>query len=249
MFDKNWTCLGFAVSVAMAMGCGAEAGEADLDAVHLGIGGSTSGTEAQFYNGKPGYNGVQDTTIEAAAPGTSQGSAPECGADGLDQERSCLIFFDLSSVPTAATVLSARLDLFVTQPSASTYELFALKLPWSGVAGTTWNSRLLITPWLTPGAKSLSEREAVPFASFVPHTDIVGGIGGSVNLPGAGPQRISFGSDGVLLVRNWVRNPSSNFGFIIARADTPHGMAIRSSETAQPLDRPRLTLRYKIYSQ
>ena len=237
--------VGLGLVLAISMGCGA-ATEGDVAQLQAALGGRGSGFGTSF-GGTGGvasvtvdlFNGggapasptiVQDATIEAAVPNTNAGADPYCIADGKTQERSCLLVFDVSVIPSTARVFDASLSVSITGTSISVFNLFAVNQAWSG-ASVTWNNRLAATPWVAPGAKDTSDREATPFTTMAPTF--------------TGQLLIPFGAAGTALVQKWVTGgTSANHGFLIARPNTTDGMSFASSESPDVRARPHLTVRY-----
>jgi len=233
---------GLGLALATSVGCGAAATDEDLGIVQApleGAGGTVvpsggsagSGTVVDFVNGGSS-NPVQDTTIEAAAPDTWQGNALNCIADGQTQERSCLMSFNVTSIPFNATVLGASLFLTILDRSNSHYELTALTRGWSGTSSTTWNKALPGSLWSIPGAKGTTDREASPFLTILPNT--------------LGQREFAFDAVAIARLQRWVSEaPANNRGFVISRPGVSDGVAIASSESASAADRPRLRVRYQ----
>lgn len=234
--------LGLVLVVVGSIGCGA-VGE-NTDVLEQGLGGSigvdptpqpyggSGGLMITFYNTNDQYNGVQDTTIRAATPNTVDGNSTSCTADGLAAERSCLMSFDVTIIPSNASVQRAELTFTILNKSTRTYELFELKQDWSE-SRATWKTRQLRTSWATPGAKGSADREATSFGYFTPSP--------------LGTKTVAFDAAGVALVQRWVsQGPSANHGFVIARADVDDGVEIASSESPEVGDRPRLQVYYAL---
>lgn len=236
--------LGLVLAFVGSIGCGPVDENTDLLQQGLSGGGGgapipSGGSGGSGYftvdlqNGNGSYNGVQDATIDAGDPDTFLGGLPTCTADGLTRERACLMSFNVTGIPYNATVAAAALTINILDRSTRIYEFFELKQAWSGQLGTTWNRRLLSTPWATPGAKGTADREATSFAYFTPSA--------------LGPKTVPFDAAGVALVQRWVSQPpGTNYGFVIARPDVDNGVIIASSQSPNIADRPRLRVTYSV---
>ena len=78
-----------------------------------------------------------------------------------DKNQRALIHFDLSSIPSGATIDSATLHLYkyaqypTSSPESRTNNIHRITASWTG-AGVTWNNRDTGIPWTTPGGDFVS---------------------------------------------------------------------------------------------
>jgi hypothetical protein len=197
-----------------------------------GMGGSSGATlfVASFTEGGT-YTGASDATIAKGAPTSNYGSDTACTVDGGSTERSCLLHWDVSSIPTNAIVRLANVRLHVYDGSSATFPLYALKKSWPELS-VSWNTQNGSTLWSTAGAKHADDRNATSIGSFV----------GSVGL-----HTVTLNATGLAAVQSWVSNAAQNYGIIIANATNTNGIHIRSAEaTGSGIVRPTLTVTYEL---
>ena len=176
-----------------------------------------------------GYNGTRDTKLMSDAPATAFGSAPTLEMDGAPAYRS-LMAWDLSAIPDRATILSAEIVLDVTNVSSDTYGLFAMTRKWSE-SHATWEQASASAQWTEAGAASSADRSLNPVATVVPSV--------------LGTTRLSLNAEGLALLQSWIKDPSTNHGFLIETTNHGYdGMDVSSSEASDPAVRPKLMLTY-----
>jgi hypothetical protein len=140
--------------------------------------------------------------------------------------RRALIKFDLSSIPTGATITNVTLMINVSADSpgagTETYRIHGLTKDWgegTSVGGgtgalavapdTTWNQAMFGTSsWTTPGGD---------FTASV----------ASLNISGIGNRTFLSTSNFVSLVQAWLNNPTSNNGLILIGDETISNSARR----------------------
>ncbi len=184
----------------------------------------------------PAYNGTSDAFIQEFAPDTNFGLASTIQVDGDEPSGSAtdmniVLGWDISSIPVNATVVSADIQLVVTNVSSGPYECYSLLSAWNQTQ-VTWNSASSGVPWSTPGAASASDRGTQ--------------IACSISAPSTGPLTVNLTTDGLALVESWIANPGSNHGLIIANPSTSNGADFHSSESATTMARPRLNVTYSV---
>lgn len=185
-------------------------------------------TTASFRNGVNGYDGTSDASIREASANANDGSSSSCEADGVDasgKDRSCLVRWDVSSIPTGSTITSASLTFRVTNATTNTYSIYGTKRGWQE-ASVSWNQAASGSPWQTPGATGSDDRG-----------EVVG------SLTGSGSRTVALNAAGVALVQSWV-NGGTNAGLILASSSNSDGIAVASSEHATVSYRPQLSVVY-----
>lgn len=165
------------------------------------------------------YNGTIDTYIASGAANRNFGNALEILADGNDGsngELATLLQWDISSIPSGATITKAQVILDIFNPSSGSYNIYDNAIDWSE-SSATWSK-------LDPRRN----RQAL-VASFSPVS--------------ARPHTIDLNSAGVAMVQDWVDN--KNNGIIIMSSGTGDGIDIRSSEYRNSNLRPELLVTYR----
>jgi hypothetical protein len=202
-----------------------------------------------------------DTWMLALAPDNNMGGADNFAA-GFNTQLSpmrALIRFNLSSIPTNATVTSAVLTLTVIKADhagPATYNLHRVLKDWNegvGTSGTgtsdtgaqaldgetTWTARIFpSTNWTSAGASSTSDASSTISAFTV--------------LSNANTGNYTWGSTANMVsdVQVWVNNTNSNFGWLFKDALETSGTARRwaSRENATASSRPSLVVNYTVPS-
>ncbi|HXG60257.1 MAG TPA: DNRLRE domain-containing protein [Planctomycetota bacterium] len=190
-----------------------------------------------FQNGlypSSSYAGTRDTYISASNTTTNYGASTALLVDGDDpngtgRDKAILIKWDLSSIPPGSRVQSASITFDVLNPSSQSYEIYRAGKPW--VEGeATWNVYRTGSSWEVPGAKGSGDRGTT--------------VRGKLTGTSTGLQTMALNADGVALIQQWVDNPSSNFGFIIANASNTDGIDLSSREIGTASRRPKLAVTY-----
>jgi hypothetical protein len=172
------------------------------------------------------------------------------GTTGVGLSRALLKFNVAGSIPSNATVTSAKLTLRVVKlPTGgvdSNFDLHRLVLDWGegekdGAIGSqatvgeaTWDDRFFSqAPWTAAGATAPGD-----FLTEVSSTTFVGGFGSYdfTNLVGD--------------VQFWLSNPASNFGWILISETEGTGQTAKrfgSKEDADPAERPKLVIDYATF--
>jgi len=175
-----------------------------------------------------------DTFINSGSPGNSAGGNAwfDAGADGqlTPGVRRGLLRFNLTSLPSGATITSAVVQLTVIRvpfsgPINSTFDLRRVTAAWgegtnSGSSGlpavtgdATWTARILGTAnWTAAGA--LNDAAANASASTP--------VGSTPNAT-----YLWSGAGLVSDVQLWLNNPSQNFGWLLTSQDEASGRTVR----------------------
>jgi len=230
---RSWSAWTVVASVAAALvavqGCGANAEEEDIAFQAQALAATVN-----FQNGvspTSAYQGSTDAELRQASPTSNFGAATVCGADGDDGsgvDKSCLFYWDVSSVPSTATVTSASVTLRIVDGSSNSYDIYEVLRSWNE-SQTTWNNATSTVSWQTPGAFGTTERGA-----------IVGTITGSTNTT----KTVTLNAAGIARVQSWVNSPSANAGLIVAHATNSNGLDFASSEASTAANRPLLRVTY-----
>jgi uncharacterized repeat protein (TIGR01451 family) len=138
-------------------------------------------------------------------------------------ERRSVISFDLSSIPVSSTVLTATLQLYVTNPQAGqTLELYRVITNWTELE-VTWNDRTTGTPWGAGGGDYDS-----------------GILWGSFNPNAVGIYQISL----TTLAQDWVNGTSPNYGIILIATGANGISRLQSREGLPASQQPQLIVEY-----
>src|ERR1051326_3079342 len=169
------------------------------------------------------------------------------GTTGVGLSRALLKFNVAGSIPSNATITSAKLILRVVKlPTGgvdSNFDLHRLVVDWgegekngpigsqASVGEATWDDRFCAqAPWTAPGATDPGD-----FLTQVSGTTFIAGFGSYdfTNLTGD--------------VQFWLNNPAGNFGWILISQSEALGQTAKrfgSKEDADPAERPNLVVEY-----
>jgi hypothetical protein len=181
------------------------------------------------------YSGTTDAVLSETSPDEPVAQLSMCGVDGneptgTDMDRATLLRWDLTALPRNAKILGAFIILNVTDRSDHIYHLYALRQPWDEDQAT-WLEYRQGMNWSEPGARGLTDRYPVRM--------------GSLRALETGPTVIVFNGDGLMTLRRWVADPSTNFGLIIDDTVSGDGIDFACSEALAAEERPILTVSYR----
>jgi hypothetical protein len=176
------------------------------------------GSDTFLYSWFPSMNFGADTVLRVGGV-SSPGHPPVAHA---------LIRFDLGSLPSATGIRQATLRLHPLTddlPSGVSLVVYEIGRPWDAQTAT-WYQATANSLWSQPGASGPGDRSLTPIAGSAP---LVAG------------QDILF--DVTDTVRQWLADPGSHYGFLIAVADdAPAILDLASFEYTYARWRPRLEL-------
>jgi hypothetical protein len=158
-----------------------------------------------------------------------------------------LLFFDLSSIPSAVSITDATLTLWVDQNLNSSGDnglatkVFRVTQNWVNWQVTWQNASGIrpsdFTPWNQPGGDFVGIN-----GGLVPYTTNTLGI---PDLdPQATPTILRLDLDVTSLVNEWHRATYPNYGFILV-GEEGNGLRFRSDRGADPSLYPSLTITYQ----
>lgn len=172
----------------------------------------TNGVDTYIYGWFPAMNWGPSPTLLLGSPALAHG----------------LIDFDISGLPSGATVQQAALRLYVLDsalPGPAILGVYPLLRPWDANQAT-WQQAFTGVPWAQPGAAGLEDRAAAPVASSSPIT-----TGGYVTL------------DITALMQQWLVDPSSKHGMLLSIDDAgSKTLTLASLEHSLTDWRPRLEI-------
>lgn len=174
-----------------------------------------------------GYAGTLDTYIWDTNPTTNNGTATSMIADkaaGVEtDQRKALLKFDISSIPSTAKVISARLDLYINTEGQGFALYPILTQNWN--ESSTYNS--------LSGGIDNDGTEASATSDCTIYTNIdtyVGSIRCNLNLS---------------TVQNWINGTVNNYGWLIESIDNAgDGLQFDTRQGATASRRPKLTIQY-----
>ncbi|QFU23268.1 DNRLRE domain-containing protein [Shewanella eurypsychrophilus] len=177
------------------------------------------------------YSGTRDAFISELNITTHYGASTNLyidGDDGNGNDLSTLLKWDIDVIPANANIESAAIILDVFNPTSSSYDIFALSVPWNE-AEVSWQEYAAGITWELAGGQGVGDRSVVSLASISPGTGLF-----SVNLN-------DMGFD---VIESWVDGSSSNHGFIITNTSSSDGADFYSRESSS--FHPKLTLVYSL---
>ena len=145
-------------------------------------------------------------------------------------DRYAMLRWDLAGLPPRCTILTATIDLQVTNDSkGTTFDVYELKRDWVEKEAT-WKFFAAKSPWQTPGAQGAQDRGAGSLGVLAPRQ--------------AGAYTFKLNPDGVSVVQSWADAPASNHGLLIANPDNQDAIGFHSREASLPAHRPRLNITF-----
>jgi len=184
-----------------------------------------------FQQGNLGYAGTKDTYINRWFPDTSYGWVNTMSVRP-DNYVSSLVYFDLTSIPAGANVISAQLNLYCTGTGGQPMDVrtFRVLRSWAD-AEATWNMATSSDAWGLPGAESTA-------------TDRVAGAESSQTVLAASRWYSWSVSE---MVQHWINFPGENKGVVLkGYGDHFVQFAFASSEYWNKDLRPQLQVTYII---
>jgi hypothetical protein len=177
-----------------------------------------------------GSDRATDTYIVTASNvGDNYGALPFVQMNGAPATRS-LMRFEVSMIPTTATVFSAEIHLNIDQAdTTSPITVSRVLEDWLEGTGTgtpgvaNWNERMPGVLWTGQGANAPGSTDAIDFNSWLPSY-------------GAGVYDVPFDT---ATAQGWITAPSTNFGFLMRCSSF---QSISSREATIETTRPTLTI-------
>ncbi|MFU8892127.1 MAG: InlB B-repeat-containing protein [Luteolibacter sp.] len=174
---------------------------------------------------------VADTWINAASTGSNYGTDTSFSIFDRTQGQSNLrrfglLRFDLSGIPSTATITSASLGLVQSNTNAGLVNIVNITNSWTETGATWTNANNLV------GNTSYGSESA-------PGTE-----NGSV-------PSIVLNSAGLDMVRSWVTTPATNYGFGVKTTNTGNNTNIdlHSGEATNSAHHPKLSVTYAVDPQ
>ncbi|MFN8322904.1 MAG: DNRLRE domain-containing protein [Chitinophagales bacterium] len=175
---------------------------------------------------QPGSNGI-DAHVDDYNPGNTDNNYPVINAGyntvgGIPTLSHNFMQFDLSSIPTGATIVSAKLSLYNVTGASHSFSTSNDEL--LSKVTQSWNESTVT--WLNQ-----------PSFSMVDTIEI-----GNTNIQTADKPNINIQS----FVQDWVNSPASNYGMVMHLLDEPGNLgrfqSYASSDNADSTKRPKLEI-------
>lgn len=212
-------------TVTVSNGAGMVLSSAASLTVNAPAGGGGGSTTTTFQQG-PSYSGTMDTYIDAKSPTSSFGTDIKMEIRNFDagatENMNALLRFDLSSIPSTATVTSATLKVYNTRANSND----AGDVLVMGKVLTAWNDTWtwnMGVPTTTPSGVTCPSLVGYTMAPATPELYTITGMAS--------------------LVQGWVTTPSSNYGVMFSCASNLN-FRLTTSEYATAAYRPTLEVTY-----
>jgi hypothetical protein len=160
--------------------------------------------------------------------------------------RGALLKWDLSSIPSNATVSTASMKLYVSTAASQTYNLYSMRRAWVEGTLTTGATSSTSVNWLTyDGSNTWGTSGAANTSSDRNNTNLWGA--GSSSFSSTGSKTVSLNADGLAVINGWIASSPTNYGFTIQNysgSSSSNDLQISSSENTTTANRPTLDLHY-----
>ena len=183
------------------------------------------------YNTDYNYGGVNLFKVTNNSSGTSRGA---------------LIGWDVSSIPTNATISSASLTLYVSTASSQAYNLYNMRRDWVEGTLTTGASSTTSATWLTYNGTNTWGTSGAASTTSDRYNDNLWSTTTSTFTP-AGSKTINLNTAGVSVIQGWIDGSLSNYGLTMQSYSSTSGsddLQISSSENTTVENRPKLNVTY-----
>jgi len=183
-------------------------------------------TNVTFQDGLNGYTGTRDTWLNSDYPTTNYGNDIQDHLQYGTPDRQ-LHKFDLSSIPSSATVNSATIYFYAYNVTGGTPSVgcYRVLTNWDELQAT-YNNRLTGTAWGTPGLLSGTDYSATALGSFT--VSAAGWVSYSITSTAQG----------------WVSGSMANYGVMYKENSAGHCYTRMSEYTADTSLRPKLVVTY-----
>ncbi|RYD63108.1 MAG: DNRLRE domain-containing protein [Verrucomicrobiaceae bacterium] len=195
-------------------------------------------TVVTLQEGVNGYTGMVDT--ELSWKGSPSGGDTTLRVRFTDtffnkEAEVALMKWDLTGIPTNATVLEANMAVHVSSASSDpgSTSVYLLKTAWDE-SQANWEEKVTGTDWHGEGASGTNDVETNSIGWF--DTDTAGWTSFAFTGTTAQSSLTKF--------KTWISTPSANHGVRLRATSAPHYCFISSSEAYDSSKRPKLTVTY-----
>ncbi|NUQ65488.1 MAG: DNRLRE domain-containing protein, partial [Pirellulales bacterium] len=173
------------------------------------------------------YAGTRDSMIKSGRPDRNYGSTVTVEVDGSPQY-SGFLRWDVSTIPPGSTVHKATIRLDLLAATNDTYELYALRRPWSENE-VTFNRASGSMAWEVAGAQGPGDRGDT--------------VLGAISRAPLGPAVVELDAAGIAVVQSWIDDPAANYGLIFQDyVSASDAFEFQSRESLTPNLRPRIDI-------
>ncbi|HET9909551.1 MAG TPA: DNRLRE domain-containing protein [Anaerolineales bacterium] len=194
--------------------------------------------QGNSYTGQPDATDGIDTYLLNTSPTTNNGTAVTMwigeSNNATDKVARSLIKFDLSSIPSNATITSATLSLWTDADFSDndrTIRVYRLKVPFSETQAT-WNEASTGVNWQSPGASGTNDRESTDIGwVLIPENQA---LDVEKQIPLSTAQ-----------IQEMINGTFTNNGFIIiADTELNDRFSYKTSDASAGTKRPKLVIEY-----
>jgi len=185
-------------------------------------------TTVTLQQGKDGYSGSDDTYLNQYGAATNY-CTQELWKVGYKQQYAAVLRFDLSPIPSNATITQAALQVYATGWGGTDITIGAYAIsPTVAICQATWSDSRSGSPWGQLGAND-------------PLRDVRPAAESAVTTSGV---RQWYSFDLSSLVQDWIRGQPNN-GVLLRAAYSYSAFYFASAQTGTVSDRPRLVVTYR----
>ncbi len=180
-----------------------------------------------IYENQPDSSTSQDTYIrENSNTNYATSNTMKIGKTAAGAEFKGLIRLNVSSIPQADTIISAKLQLYFSATSNTnnvTLKLYRITSNWNA-AETGWNNATSSQLWTLPGGDYIQEIDSAIFNNTLGYHNFT--------ITNA--------------ARNWVNQTHANYGLMIVSTDASNGdtKEFSSSDDSTPSQRPKIIIEH-----
>ncbi|MBK7317720.1 DNRLRE domain-containing protein [Candidatus Villigracilis affinis] len=184
-----------------------------------------------------GSDGVDNYILKSSAS-TNYGTSADMGVgeknNATNSVARSLVKFDLSSLPSDATILSATLSLWTSQDLSdndTTVNVYRLKVPYNETQ-SNWNRSATGVTWQTAGASGANDHEGMSIGSMQLLANEPLNIEKQIPLDAAKIQELANGTF------------TNNGFFLSTSSELNDRFMFKSSDTSTASQRPKLVIEY-----